>query len=150
VKRTAVIFDMDGTLANVSSIRHLVKPNSERHWKDFHAFHRESVNVPAHAHVVNHAQTAHMLGHDVVIVTARSQMWARHTAMWLALNGVPSSAMFMRANGDHRADVLVKADILEAISHTWDVVHAVDDNPSIIALWQSKGIPVTVVEGWES
>jgi hypothetical protein len=70
--------------------------------------------------------------------------------MWLALNGVPSSAMFMRANGDHRADVLVKADILEAISHTWDVVHAVDDNPSIIALWQSKGIPVTVVEGWES
>jgi beta-phosphoglucomutase-like phosphatase (HAD superfamily) len=62
MKRTAVIFDMDGTLANVSSIRHLVKPNSERHWKDFHAFHRESVNVPAHAHVVNHAQTAHMLG----------------------------------------------------------------------------------------
>jgi len=149
MKQTAIIFDMDGTLANVSSIRHLVKPNDERNWKDFHAFHRESVNVPANAHVVNHAQVAHMLGHSVVIVTARSQQWARHTAMWLALHGVPSDAMFMRANGDHRPDVEVKADILAAIRCTWDVVHAVDDNPSIVALWQSEGIETTVVEGWE-
>ena len=149
MKQTAIIFDMDGTLANVSSIRHLVVPNDERNWKDFNAFHEASASVPANAHVVNHAQVAHMLGHAVIIVTARKAMWARHTAMWLALNGVPSDAMFMRGNNDHRADRLVKQDILTAIRHTWDVVHAVDDNPNVIALWESEGIPTTVVEGWE-
>lgn len=144
MKRSAVLFDMDGTLADVRSIRHhvLAKP------KNFDAFHAESVNVPANKEVANAAQVAHLLGHAVVIVTARKQMWARHTAMWLALNSIPSDAMFMRRNDDHRADVLVKRDILEAVRHSWNVIAAWDDNPKIIELWKSEGIHTNIVEGW--
>jgi len=147
MKRNAVIFDMDGTLANVSSIRHHLIPVNHR--KDFEAFHNESVNVPSNPHVVNHAQLAHVLGNAVIIVTARRQRWARHTAMWLALNNIPSDAMFMRGDNDNRPDYEVKKDILDAIEHTWNVIHAVDDNPSVIALWNSRLIPTTIVEGWE-
>ena len=94
---------MDGTLANVSSIRHFLhKFDKGRKWKDFHSFHAESVNVPPNPEVVNHAQVAHLLGYAIIIVTARSQMWRGQTAMWLAINGVPSDAMFMRKNGDHK------------------------------------------------
>ena len=146
-KRNAVIFDMDGTLANVSSIRHHLIPVD--HHKDFEAFHRESVNVPANSFVSNHATMAHLLGNAVIIVTARKQKWARHTAMWLAMHGIPSDAMFMRANNDHRKDYLVKKDILDAIRCTWNVIHAVDDNPSIVRLWEEENIPCTVVPGWE-
>ena len=151
--RTAVIFDMDGTLANVSSIRYYLKrwdDSKGRAVKDFDAFHSESVNVPAHRWVVNHAQVAHMLGHDVLIVTARRHMWRNHTAWWLALHDVPSAALFMRGNDDSRPDYEVKADMLSTIRKAWNVIHAVDDNPNVIRLWQENGIPTTVVPGWET
>ena len=150
--RDAIIFDMDGTLANVSSIRHHLKSFDEskrRNIKDFNAFHAESVNVPPHDHVVNHAQMAHMLGLAVLIVTARRAAWRHHTAWWLAMHNVPSDALFMRGNEDHRPDFEVKQDILSVIRNSWNPIHAVDDNPSVIALWQQHGIPVTIVPGWE-
>ena len=151
-KPNAVIFDMDGTLADVSSIRHHIIPPTPKPkgwYKDFGAFHAESVNVPSHSNVVDHAHRAHVLGNAIIIVTARRAMYRNQTAMWLALNGVPSDAMFMRANDDGRPDNEVKRDILNVIRHSWNVIHAVDDNPSIIALWESEGIPVTQIEGWE-
>ena len=151
--KSAVIFDMDGTLANVSTIRHYLRRWDEskgRSVKDFNRFHAESVNVPAHSHVVNAAQMAHIIGHDVLIVTARSHMWRNHTAWWLALNDVPSDALFMRNNNDKRADYEVKRDMLATIRKAWHVIHAWDDNPSIIQLWQEENIPVSVVPGWDT
>lgn len=145
--RHAVIFDMDGTLANVSSIRHHLKPVNRR--KDFESFHSESVNVPPHRHVVYHAQLAYSLGHAVLIVTARKHRWRHHTAWWLALNNVPSDMLMMRRDDDHRPDYEVKRDMLHIIGHYYEVVHAVDDNPSVIELWNEFGIPTTVVPGWE-
>ncbi len=143
--RECAIFDMDGTLANVSSMRHFVRVCP----KDFNKFHSESVNVPPNPEVVALAHDFHNQGIDIVIVTARRAMWRNHTAMWLALNGVPSVALFMRGNKDHRSDVHIKRDILHQIRKSWKVVWAVDDNPSIIKLWKDEDIPVTIVEGWE-
>lgn len=142
--QTAVIFDVDGTLADVTSIRHHVLQRR----KDFDAFHSLSVNVPPHADVVSLAHDVQAAGHAVVVVTARSTQRRNHTAFWLALNNVPSDAMFMRKHGDHRKDTFVKADILARIRERYEVVHAVDDNPAIIALWESEGIPTTRVPGW--
>ena len=150
--QTAVIFDMDGTLADVSSIRHHLTKFDEtrrRVIKHFDRFHAESVNVPPHFHVVNAAQVAKMLGHDVVIVTARKHMWRNHTAWWLAMHGVPSDALFMRDNEDNRPDYEVKKDILQTIRKSWNPIHAWDDNPNIIRLWTEENIPCTIVEGWD-
>ena len=149
---TAVIFDMDGTLANVSSIRHHLttfEATKRRVIKHFDRFHAESVNVPPHSHVVNAAQVAKMLGNDVLIVTARKHQWRHHTAWWLAMHGVPSDALFMRANNDNRPDYLVKKDMLATIRKAWNPIYAWDDNPAIIQLWEEENIPHTVVEGWE-
>jgi uncharacterized HAD superfamily protein len=142
---TAVIVDMDGTLADVTSIRHHVRQRP----KDFDAFHRESVNVPPHDHVVQQVRDFKAAGHDILIVTARKARWRHHTAMWLALNDVPNDALFMRGDKDGRVDVEVKKDILDNISLNWTIVHAIDDNPSIIRLWEDHNIPVTIVPGWE-
>lgn len=149
---TAVIFDMDGTLADVSSIRHHLttfEATKRRVIKHFDRFHAESVNVPPNSHVANAAQVAKMLGHDVLIVTARKQKWRNHTAFWLAMHSIPSDALFMRGNNDDRSDYLVKKDILSTIRQAWNPIHAWDDNPAIIQLWQEEGIPHTVVEGWD-
>jgi FMN phosphatase YigB (HAD superfamily) len=150
--RSAVIFDMDGTLADVSSIRHhLTKYDETKRTviKHFHRFHAESVSVPPHDHVVNAAQMAHMLGHAVLIVTARKHMWRHHTAWWLALHNVPSDMLMMRGDQDNRKDYEVKKDMLDTLRNAYDIIHAWDDNPSIIKLWQENNIPTTVVPGWE-
>jgi beta-phosphoglucomutase-like phosphatase (HAD superfamily) len=149
MKRNAIIFDMDGTLADVSGIRHWVIPTAQRRWKAFDKFHEESVNVPANEWVVDLAREWDARGVDVVVVTARRALWRHHTAWWLALHGVPSAALFMRGVDDGRRDYLVKRDILARITQTWNVVHAVDDNPSVLDLWREAGIPTTVVPGWE-
>lgn len=145
----AVIFDMDGTLADVSSIRHYVAGAPGRR-KNFHAFHEESVNVPPHQHVVDAAHRAHILGCAVLVVTARKAMWRNHTAMWLAINRVPSDRLYMRSNHDGRPDREVKQDILNRIRQEFTVIHAWDDNPNVIAVWHDNGIPTTVVPGWET
>lgn len=147
---TAVIFDMDGTLADVSSIRHLVAGGPQNNYsKNFTAFHEQSVNVPPHHEVVAMAHQAKKAGHAVLIVTARGARFRPHTAMWLAQNNVPSDAMYMRADNDHRPDYEVKRDIHDRISKSWDVVHAVDDNPNVLRLWREKNIPTTRIPGWE-
>ena len=143
-KPTAVIFDMDGTLADVSSIRHHVQgPN-----RDFHRFHVESAGVPPHEHVVDMAREASEAGHHIAIVTARKAKYRNHTAMWLALNHVPSDSMHMRSDRDDRPDYEVKKDIHRKLSSQFDIVHAVDDNPNVIRLWQEHNIPTTVVPGF--
>ena len=151
IKPNAVLFDMDGTLADVSSIRHYVVPPNPmpKGWyKDFGAFHRESVNVPANRAVVDHAIRASLLGNAVLVVTARRAMFRHQTAWFLAMHGIPSDALFMRANKDGREDYLVKKDILARIRTQYNVIHAVDDNPAVIALWEENGIPTTIVEGF--
>lgn len=142
--KTAIIVDMDGTLADVSSIRHNVLTTP----KDFDAFHAASVNVPAHQWVVDLVRH-HSVYNDIVIVTARRAMWRHHTAWWLALNGVPSDALIMRGNKDGRPDVEVKQQMLDRwIRPAWKPILAIDDNPSVIRMWQANKIRTCVVPGW--
>lgn len=56
----------------------------------------------------------------------------------------------MRGDDDVRPDVEVKRRIHEILlrDHDYRIVEAIDDNPSIVALWRELGIPTTVVPGW--
>lgn len=140
----AVIFDMDGTLCDVRGIRHLLNGPGR-----FHAFHTASIDCPPHPWVVEAARREQAAGRAVLIVTARQARYRNLTAMWLALHGVPSDAMWMRGDHDHRPDYGVKREILAWIRALYRPVHAFDDNPSVLELWAEENIPVTVVPGWD-
>jgi phosphoglycolate phosphatase-like HAD superfamily hydrolase len=144
--REAVIFDVDGTLADVSGVRHYVLDDPRR--KNFDLFHAASSYVPAHTDVVDLARTHHTAGHAIVVVTARSERWRYRTATWLQKHDIPHDHLLMRRNGDQRKDVEVKREILTKIRQHYDVILAVDDNPSVIALWQDEHIPVRIIPGW--
>jgi phosphoglycolate phosphatase-like HAD superfamily hydrolase len=144
--RRAVIFDVDGTLCDVRTIRHHVRGRRQ----DFQAFHAAAIDCPPHEHVAAAARQAHGDGLAVLVVTSRKEMWRRPTGFWLAMHAIPSDALYMRGNRDGRPDVEVKRDVLQRIRRRFEVVAAWDDNPAIIALWESRGIPVHVVDGWET
>lgn len=86
--------------------------------------------------------------HHIIIITARDEAWRGHTAYWLARYGIQHDALFMRADEDFRDYVESKRDALLQILTFWDVVHAVDDDPAVIALWEEHGIPTTKIGDW--
>lgn len=161
-KPTAVIVDMDGTLANVSSIRFHVDGTQTRTQangrvravKNFDAFHAASEFVPANQQAIDFCVRHHEAGHVVLIVTARMRKWEGVTARFLERECASRfpwvTPIYMRADNDHRRDVEVKRDILAAIREEYDVVAACDDNPNVITLWKEEAIPeIEVVPGWD-
>ena len=145
-RRPAVIADVDGTLCDVTSVRHHVldKP------KNFDRFHAESAGCPPHQTAVDWCIDLHRRGNTILVVTGRMEKWHDVTHTWLQQHlPVPFEGPFMRADGDLRKDVEVKREIHRYLTATYDIRAAIDDNPAIIALWEEPGIPVTIVPGWD-
>ncbi|MER6616311.1 hypothetical protein [Streptomyces xantholiticus] len=142
--RDAEIFDVDGTLCDVASIRHLIKGPG-----GFTAFHRASIDCPPHEDVVQAARDARARGRAVLIMTGRDRRWERLTSMWLAMHDVPSDGLWMRGRGDYRPDYVIKRELLRAVRRQYNIRRAWDDNPNVIRLWEEEGILVEVVPGWE-
>lgn len=150
-KHLAYIFDVDGTLANTDPFLYHIKNLKEvpEFKKNFDKFQSEALNAEPHEDVVNMLKKAYEAGYHVLVVTARREAWRGHTSLWMTLNSIPQHALFMRQDSDHRSDYEVKKDILDQINNHWHVVHAVDDNPHIIRLWQENNIPTTKIGTWD-
>jgi len=145
-RNTAVLVDVDGTLCDVSSVRHHVLNRP----KNFEAFHQESEHCPAHPEAVAWCIEQHRRGHTLLVVTARSDIWHGVTERWLRKHlPVSYAGPFMRRHGDWRKDTEVKTEAHFYLSQHYEIVAAIDDNPAIIALWESLGIPTTVVPSWD-
>jgi len=137
---------MDGTLTDVRGIRHYVMDPKNR---NFHKFHRESVNCPPNVDVVEAAKADHAAGRKVLIVTAREEVYAFHTMFWLRFQGVEFDQLYMRRKKDYRPDNIIKSEILDIIrADGYNVVRAYDDNPSIWEVWEQNGIETIRVQGF--
>ena len=147
----AIIFDVDGTLANVDPYIHYIRNvhNSSNFKKDFDKFHSESINAEPNQEVVEMLNKAFFDQYHVLVVTSRNESWRGVTSYWLAKNDIGHHALYMRKDNDFRPDYEVKKDILLNIKKHWDIVHAVDDNPSVLKLWHEYGIETTKIGTWD-
>lgn len=143
----AVIFDVDGTLADVSGIRHYVLDDPKR--KNFEKFHAAASYCPPNQQALDLVRNYAAQGFVIIVVSARKERWRYRTSIWLRKWEVGHDHLLMRADGDQRKDVEVKRDILAKIRQRYEVVHAVDDNPNVIAMWTAEGIPTTIIPGWD-
>lgn len=138
----AMICDMDGSLCDVEPIRHYVSGDR----RDFRAFHEASRFMSPRPIVDAMVRNAHNLGLAVVIVTARDARFERATRDFLVRHGLPFDALFMRPWGDLRRDTEVKRDIYSDILMAgFTPVHAIDDRADIAEVWESFGVPTTLV-----
>lgn len=143
-KPRVTIFDVDGTLADVRPLRHLLAGPR----RDMNRFHQESAHARPNRAVVDALHQVRRDGELAFVVTARDGKWADLTLDWLDRNRIGFDGFVHRARGDVRADQIVKAEMLDAISRHHQVVGAYDDRPSVVRLWHSRQIPVTIVGGW--
>lgn len=160
--KSAVIADMDGTLADVSSVRFHVDGSQTKTQangrvkaiKNFDAFHAASEFVPANQQAIDFCVRHQSFGHEILIVTARMRQWEGVTTRFLERTCAPHfswvTPIYMRADGDYRKDYDVKRDILAEIRETYEVIAAIDDNPHVVELWEDEGIPsIEIVPGWD-
>jgi predicted kinase len=140
----AVIFDVDGTLADVTHrVHHL---DGEKDWKAFHDAMGEDEPVAAIAELARLLYKAAEAGHGidaVIIVTARHDdpVYRQLTIDWLDLHGIRHHRLYMRRDTDTRRDHLVKADILQQIiDDGFEPILAIDDRPEVVRMWRDHGI----------
>jgi hypothetical protein len=140
-----VIFDLDGTIADIGHRTHLVRGGR----RDWDAFFKACVYDRGVAHVIDtfHAHVA--AGHKVRIWSARSDVVRVETEQWLSDMGIdPFHLQHMRAAGDSTPDVQLKRFWLSQEECRPDLVY--DDRQRVVDMWRAEGVPCfQVVADWE-
>lgn len=149
-----VIFDIDGTLANIDHRLHFVKKQEgeKKDWKSFFA--AMSDDTPRED-VLPMLETCMWDGYDIFFVSGRPDSYREQTTAWLEKHVYPLyekyrqtckiGALFMRKGGDSRPDTEVKQQIYDTYFKNYNVVRVFDDRPSVIRMWRENGLEVVDV-----
>lgn len=116
----AILVDIDGTLAHHEGRRDIF---------DYSAVGLDSVDESVRDALID----AHQVGKTVIILSGRSESGREDTEQWLADNGIPYEHLFMRKNGDMRADWIIKDEIIrEHIQDNFHVMYCLDDRNQVV------------------
>jgi phosphoglycolate phosphatase-like HAD superfamily hydrolase len=141
--RRCYVFDIDGTMSNPAHRLHHITTTKPANWPAFFAACGQDAPIP---HMV---ELADRLGHheDIVFITGRSDDVRAETLAWLK-GQLPEFAwherddLYMRKAGDHRADTIVKSELMDAvIAAGWTPIMVFEDRASVVTMWRERGIP---------
>lgn len=142
-----VIFDLDGTLADIRHRVHFVRDGN----RNYDAFFAACVDDVPYTHVISALRAHEDAGHTVEVWSARSDKVRAETMAWLERNGVhPANLTHMRVDGDTTEDAALKRSWLMALPDCDrpDVVY--DDRQRVVDMWREEDIPCfQVVANWE-
>lgn len=134
----AVIFDLDGTIANDMEYEKHHKGKGGKHPK----FAQEALEVDPIEDIVKKMEDAKHKGETVIILTARSAHYRSETKQWLHKNHIPYDALVMRPTDDaEQKDKSLKKELLEEdILPKYDVIKAYDDKKKNVKMFEKHGI----------
>lgn len=139
-RHKAVIFDLDGTLADTQD------PDAKHKIKD-DGFRAMAQSADPNDYIVEKAKKAKAKGNDVVVLTARSAHYRADTVRWLNEHGIPYDSLVMRPKDDARKDRVVKEALLkEDVLPQFDVSKAWDDKKKNRKMYEKHGIDAKGVE----
>ena len=144
MNKNTVIFDLDGTLANIDVRRKLAaKPNGKLDWDKFFDPSNIKLDVP-NKPVVKMAQLFAQDGYTIIIFSGRSDKTATATVVWLKQNKVPFNKLVMRDSkiNHFTPDDILKKDMLDKHVDINDVFLVVDDRDKVVKMWRSLGLTV--------
>ena len=134
-----VVFDMDGTIANVDHRLHHITNGK----KDWDAFSAGCVDDTPNGNITALLSGMRTLGYRIVIATGRFEAYRPQTEKWLKDNLIWPHDLFMRPDGDYRLDYEVKEDMLRDLQIGRDnILFVVDDRASVVEMWRRNGLTV--------
>lgn len=142
------LVDIDGTIADNKHREWVLKENRPRpNWDLFFNLAAQDTPVPGMSDLLCDLY----YGNDraqLLYVTGRPERLRPLTQAWLEANLFPvprmdggHCRMFMRADGDHRPDEIIKSEMLDhIIEHYGKPLVAFDDRNKVVAMWRARGI----------
>ena len=146
--KNTIIFDLDGTLADISVRRKLAtKPTGTMDWDIFLDPDNIKLDAPNDP-VVKMAQLFAEDGFNIFIFSGRSDKTIHTTRSWLTRNSVPFHKLVMRDSVTHHfvPDDILKKDMLDKHVDIDDVFFVVDDRQKVVDMWRSLGLKVFQVD----
>ena len=151
--KKTVIFDLDGTLADITSRRELsIKDNGKMDWDTFFnpkMISLDDPNIP----VIKMAQMLKEQGFFILILSGRSKATKGRTIDWLDKHNVPFDVLKMRPTGKDwhfMKDSLLKSIWLKELfdNPTEEIFAVFDDRNQVVDMWRDNGLTVfQVAEG---
>lgn len=146
---TIVIFDIDGTLADIthrlSHVRH-----GNKNWKAFN----ESVHLDTPIQQV--AALCRFLGkkqdYRILLVSGRGEEIRETTQGWLSQHYIKFDRLYMRPAKDYRKDFIIKREVLDQIRADYpneEIAFVVDDRTSVVKMWREAGLICLQCAEWE-
>jgi phosphoglycolate phosphatase-like HAD superfamily hydrolase len=132
---TAVIFDIDGVLADAAGRQHYLD------WGDWQSFFDAVGDDPTIEEI---ERLLELLDESllVILVTGRPRRVQPHTVAWLERYKIRWDLLIMRDYGDYSGVDRFKREVLhELLLNGFDIRLALDDDPKNHAMYVSEGVP---------
>ena len=130
-----VIFDIDGTLADVSERIHHVRKKP----KNWPAFFEGMAQDKAIHSMVRLCNILYASGIRIVLCSGRNEEHRAQTVEWLAGQGVKYHDLLLRRSNDRRSDTEVKRELLGTLDKS-KVLFVVEDRSRVVEMWRSEGL----------
>lgn len=139
------IFDLDGTLADLSHRKHMLEEkNDPSRWRRFYAACGRDAPIKP---VIETMERLRRFA-DVWVFSGRSDEVRGITVDWLTahtsfMTHELETALTMRQAGDYRADDVVKREWIDGMLNDdrRRLVAVFDDRDRVVAMWRAAGIP---------
>jgi phosphoglycolate phosphatase-like HAD superfamily hydrolase len=135
VAEEIVIFDIDGTLADVSERIHHVKKKP----KNWNAFFQGIAQDKAIHSMVRLCNILYASGIQIILCSGRNEEHREQTVEWLMRQGVNYHELLLRKNNDHRSDTEVKRELLTTLDKN-KILFVVEDRSRVVEMWRSEGL----------
>jgi len=127
-KKDCVVVDIDGTVAN----------GNGRNPFDYKNVMNDLVVTEVRS-IVNSIYENYI---NIIFCSGRENVCAPQTEEWLIKNGFNWDNLYMREKGDHRKDLIVKAEMWEKIQKDYNIIGMIDDRTQVVEFARRLGFKV--------
>lgn len=134
-----IVFDLDGTIANIDHRRHLVEGEN----KNWDAFYLACEHDTLNEHVYDVLSALYEAKHTIYILSGRSEIVSNMTICWLKNNNIWNKvdAVWMRDIDDYTPDEQLKERWLQELNEMGINVKMVfDDRKKVVDMWRRNGV----------
>jgi len=130
-----VIFDIDGTLADISERIHHIK----RKPKNWNAFNEGIAKDKAIRSMVRLCNILYDSGLRIILCSGRNERNRTETIEWLDRQGVHYHELLLRKDEDYRPDSVVKRELVQTLDKS-KILFVVEDRSRVVEMWRAEGL----------